>query len=290
MLDTVELQRPELGAPIINTPAVPKSLSNEFVTIDYVSDLHMDFSGAAIPESFFKEDAARVLVIAGDAMEVERYKDHMEFWDRVSDHWETVLMISGNHEHYRSVFQETVATMREVLKGYPNIHVLDNETFELDGVLFLGATLWTDFNNADHVAMYTARRGMNDYRMIKDVGEMRGILVPETTLEAHRRSLFWLGVQLDLNPTKPCVVITHHAPHIKSEEEQYSRMGDLNYAYYTDLEGFILDHPNVLHWIHGHMHTRKSYTVGDTQVHCNARGYPGQFAKDTEYCARQIFV
>lgn len=287
MFDAAEVVRPELGAPVIISPGAPTELSKEFVTIDYASDLHMDFEN--INEGFFKLSPARVLVIAGDAMEVKNYKSHLHFWDRVSDHWEQTLVIPGNHEHYESVFQETVDTMRKVLGEYSNIRVLDNETFELDGVLFLGTTLWTDFNKADPVVMFNAQRQMNDHRYIRNA-ETGGRMLPENTLLEHRKALFWLGVQLELNSTKACVVITHHAPHVKSVEAQYDCYTLLNYAYYTDLEKFILDHPNILHWIHGHMHSRKSYSVGDTQVHINARGYPNQFKDPESYCPRQIFV
>jgi len=56
-----------------------------------------------------------------------------------------VLYVVGNHEHYDERIGRLHEKLREAAEG-SNVHILENEAFELDGYRFFGATLWTDFN------------------------------------------------------------------------------------------------------------------------------------------------
>jgi hypothetical protein len=49
----------------------------------------------------------------------------------------------------------------------------------------------------------------------------------------------------------------------------------MNGGYHSRLSDFILDHPNIKVWCHGHMHNFTDYMVGDTRVLANPRGYKG---------------
>ena len=65
----------------------------------------------------------------------------------------------------------------------------------------------------------------------------------------------------------PSVVITHHAPSGRSIGAQYE--GDpTSPAFANDLEALIGRYQPTL-WIHGHMHDRVDYQLGDTRVICN---------------------
>jgi hypothetical protein len=49
----------------------------------------------------------------------------------------------------------------------------------------------------------------------------------------------------------------------------------MNGCYSSDLEAFILDHPEICLWTHGHTHEDFDYMIGTTRVVCNPRGYIG---------------
>jgi len=49
----------------------------------------------------------------------------------------------------------------------------------------------------------------------------------------------------------------------------------MNGGYASDLSNFILDHPQIKLWTHGHMHQCFDYMIGSTRVVCNPRGYEG---------------
>ena len=41
----------------------------------------------------------------------------------------------------------------------------------------------------------------------------------------------------------------------------------------SDLSEFILNHPQIKLWTHGHTHDEFDYTIGSTRIVCNPRGY-----------------
>jgi Icc-related predicted phosphoesterase len=73
---------------------------------------------------------------------------------------------------------------------------------------------------------------------------------------------------------KKIVVVTHHAPSDLSVAECYKDQHLMNGAYRTNLEEVIMD-SNIAHWYHGHTHHAFDYTLGNTRVVCNPRGYHG---------------
>ena len=50
----------------------------------------------------------------------------------------------------------------------------------------------------------------------------------------------------------------------------------MNGAFVSNLDEFIMDHPQIKLWTHGHVHNVFDYTIGETRVVCNPRGYPGE--------------
>jgi hypothetical protein len=69
------------------------------------------------------------------------------------------------------------------------------------------------------------------------------------------------------------VVVGHHSPSKVSTKPQYENDYLLNGAYSSDLSEFILDHPQIKLWTHGHTHHEFDYNIGSTRIVCNPRGY-----------------
>ena len=69
------------------------------------------------------------------------------------------------------------------------------------------------------------------------------------------------------------VVCTHHAPSKGSEHPRYKYDTLMNGAYNSVLDEYILDHPQIKLWTHGHTHEDFDYMIGVTRVVCNPRGY-----------------
>jgi predicted phosphohydrolase len=192
-------------------------------------------------------------------------------------------MIAGNHEHYRMAFEKTHARMRKELPD--NFRIMENDCFELDNVLFVGATLWTDMNRGDPLTVHAVKHGMNDFEVIKKIRTPTEYVrfTPHDAINEHVRSLQYFKIILD-NPhniDKTVVMITHHAPTGQSVDNRYRDQFLMNGGYHSRLDDFILDNPRIKYWIHGHVHSVMDYMVGDyTRVLCNPRGYQSSYGTE----------
>jgi predicted phosphodiesterase len=186
-----------------------------------------------------------------------------------------VIYVPGNHEWYahRQPFTITDEARRgQDLADAVGVYLLQERDIILDGVRFLGSTLWTDYEihgNRD-AAMRQAQYGLNDYRLIYPT-ELFEPLTPQEALDWHARSHIWLSEALLVPFDGKTVVVTHHLPHPKSIHQRYSR-DPLTPAFCSDLSELVETSGAAL-WVHGHTHTSCNYMAGQTRVVCNPKGY-----------------
>lgn len=258
--------------------------------IHFVSDLHLEFGYQELP-------GGEVLILAGDVAEAHSIRKHFHSTRLVSDEpvkalacseffahevkkYKKVFYVMGNHEHYNGRFDKTWHELADMMPD--NVSLLECQSEEYEGVLFVGATLWTDCDKGR--AFWDLRQGMNDYRLITNYYPATNTyykLTPEHTAEVHKKTKDYLRQVLAANPDKQIVVITHHAPTMASiDVNRYGVNNPLNAGYASDISDIILDHPNIKFWIHGHIHTPVDYMVGETRVVSNPRGYHGYDAND----------
>ena len=186
-----------------------------------------------------------------------------------------VVFVAGNHEYYGHYYEDALAAGRTAALSFPSVHFLENDEVVIDGVRFLGATMWTDFEFYDNPdqAMRAAALYMNDYRQIAYSRTPPRRFAPDITRAIHKDSRNWLEGVLSERFDGPTVVVTHTCPHELSVDSQYA--GDqLNPAFVSDLSDVIKAHEPDL-WIHGHTHSSFDYVVPETRtrVVCNPRGY-----------------
>lgn len=184
-----------------------------------------------------------------------------------------VVCVAGNHEYYRGSLMDGLNEAREVAKTYPDVHFLENDLVAIDGVRFIGATLWSDFRimGQQPLAMEMARGAMNDYRAISKQNEPWKRLLPMDTLQYHEASRRFIEDALRIPFDGKTVVVTHYGPHPWSVHDKYR--GDLlNGSFVSDLsEVMEFGRPEV--WVHAHTHDTHSYVFEETHVYCNPRGY-----------------
>lgn len=184
-----------------------------------------------------------------------------------------VVYVPGNHEYYGGALPRVTAKMRSAAEG-TNVAVLDREAWLGTGVRVLGATLWTDFAlfgvSSVFASSEAARAGLNDYRRIRTSPRFSK-LRPIDTQREHRESLAWLRARLAEKTDGPTIVVTHHAPSLRSIAPQFST-DPLTPAYASNLDELVESSGAVL-WLHGHTHHASDYRIGDTRVVCNPRGY-----------------
>ena len=271
--------------------------------INIVNDLHLDM-GPCNPTL----PGGEVLVIAGDMCEARHYRKHVEdvhgYFDdpeikisnkdrinrflveECAEKYDHVIYVAGNHEHYHGVFDKTIQKIKDNVPD--NFHVLDNDCFELEDVMFLGATMWTDCNKQDPMTIHAIKDMMTDFQVIRKIrGADYTRFKPQDTINEHFRTLQYFKMMMELpqNVFKKTVIVTHHAPTHLSIDPKYISQYLMNGAYHSRLDDLILDHPQIKYWFHGHMHDAKDYMVGDyTRVICNPRGYQTRaFQEETNW-------
>jgi Icc-related predicted phosphoesterase len=122
--------------------------------------------------------------------------------------------------------------------------------------------------------MESARGLMHDFRVIKaQAPEGLGRLQPVQSEQRFQESLAAITRLVEVPFAGKTVVVTHHLPTEKSVAKKYK--GDrCNPAFASNLDEFILQHPAINFWVHGHTHDSVDVMVGATRVLCNPGGYP----------------
>lgn len=261
--------------------------------IALVSDAHLEFGDLEISN----DDNADVLILAGDILIAEDLRSYQrgevvfelesksnryqrtvayrKFLENCSNKFKHVLYVAGNHEFYHGYWTKSLVALKEECDYFPNIKFMENKVAFIDGVRFIGASLWTDCNNQDPLCKLHLESVMNDYRVIKyDIGNYRKLRVADM-LQRHQYSLSYIKNELQKTETVSTVMVTHHAPTFQSISPDYVSETLTNGGYASDLSNLILDNPQIKLWVHGHIHAKNDYMVGNTRVVSNPRGYVG---------------
>lgn len=256
------------------------------------SDIHLehfdrpDQLSAIAP--IWEGNDAEVCILAGDITKAEIFKRGeksvsraitTEFFEKVSSSYSKVFYVPGNHEHYDGDFKTTTKLLKQSLRCFDNISVLETSSEYYGGWHFVGATLWTSFLDSP-VERFKMGDIMSDFKGSIRVGPSYSRLTTDMVYRAHSESLYWMERAI---PTLrgPVFIITHHAPTLRSSvDPEYAQYVP---AYCNRLEEFILSHPSIKFWAHGHIHDRVEYEVGECRVVNNCLGYPNFASKSWSY-------
>jgi len=218
-----------------------------------MSDLHLEFG-------MMDPGEGDILVLAGDICVASDYEKFHEFFVKCVKNYNRVFYVMGNHEHYHGDFTQTESILRNKLPL--GVTLLNNSSHCVDGVHFVGATLWTNMNNLNVDTMEEARSYMNDYHLVEN-------FTPEQSVDEHLQTREWLERCLPML-RGPVFMITHHAP---SPQSIHGRYLESTPMYSSEMESFIKKYPHIKYWAHGHCHHTNDYMIGECNVIANPRGY-----------------
>jgi predicted phosphodiesterase len=255
------------------------------------SDLHLEFGDIR----FSNTENAEVLILGGDIMIAQdlhdypvdeiftnptprqrKVQEYREFLKHCSNEFNHVIYVAGNHEFYHGKFVDSLRVLREECQQFPNVYFLENQTKEIGDVTFIGATLWTDCNKGDPVTLHALQDLMNDFQIIRHDEYGYRKLRPMDIALRHKKTLEYIKhVVANVVSNRKVMVVGHHSPSKLSTHPRYQNEVIMNGAYSSDLSEFILDHPQIVAWSHGHTHSPFDYYIGSTRIICNPRGYVG---------------
>lgn len=264
--------------------------------VNVISDLHLEFDDLVLP-------GGDVLILSGDIAEAKNVKRQMynpdmvllpherkrpdrysRFFEEECAKYRRVLYVMGNHEHYGGRFDKSYEVLKENLPSH--VTLLEKEYVDIDGVIFIGATFWTNCNGLDPLTMQMLQMSMNDYRVITNHYKARNLyykLTPDVTVQDHINAKNFISETANKFADKDVVVVTHHSPSQQSIKPKYQHDFHMNGGYSSNCEEFITDHPNIRVWTHGHTHDTFDYMVGQCRILCNPRGYSGYEERAREF-------
>ena len=253
-----------------------------------ISDMHVTHADMTAEIDIPPAD---ICVCAGDVSGFLAFG--LEFLKRRIAPTMPVVVVLGNHDYYGNTISGALSAAREDADNC-NIHLLENETLEIDHVRIIGATLWTDYQvpwgiddelplpDRAEAAVYFCRRSMLDFREIYGSSPFREgmprLITSREIIARHIESKAFISGEMAKSWTGTTVILTHHAPSPRSLMKQYQ--GDAtNAAFASDLTDVIqTGRPDV--WIHGHIHEFRDYVEGHTRVICNPLGYRHERGKN----------
>lgn len=233
---------------------VKRSMTHRNIQI--LSDLHFEFhrdSGTSFLDSLDPSEVD-ILILAGDIATSDILLDAIGGFCRM---FPQVVMVAGNHEYYHSDPESVTRLLMRAEAKYDNFCWLNNDLRTVDGVRFLGGTLWFPQPTPD---IWHNRHQMNDFRVIRGfepwVYDQNQACVDAIHRYADRAD----------------VIVTHHLPALECVDPRY-RGSTLNHYFVHDMTRFI-EKCDVPLWVYGHTHTSMDFHIGQTRMVSNPLGYP----------------
>ena len=208
-----------------------------------------------------------IIVIGGDFCEFSLFKekeklviDHLKLLKSKCD---KLFWIMGNHEYYGN--KKNMVEVEEYLQKKlpfltiiglePQIEIIENQAIIM-------STLWTNFNNYNPMDVLRVRRGINDFSLIRENGEL---LEPDHILGLYVNNTMTIEQYIREHSEKELYIITHHSPSFKSTADEFVN-SPLTSAYSSNLENLMYEYENIKYWLHGHLHNDTAYTINKTTI------------------------
>lgn len=226
--------------------------------IKLMSDLHMEFGSSFDFNKYAKTNKQKTLILAGD---IESRTDKLEsFIHKAAKAHKNVVMVAGNHEFYGNKWENVMDMLWKLGDEIDNFYFLENETIKLDGVSFIGATLWSSPN-------WGVFNQISDHFLIKY--EDKKITSDQIT-EWNQASIAYIKDRLENIPGKK-VVVTHFGPDPILMDPHWRNHDELNTYFWS--KGFDRHFHYADMWLYGHTHDSGDIVLDGCRCVCNPYGY-----------------
>lgn len=233
--------------------------------IRLLSDLHHEFMLAKEEkaQTYFEYRGEDVLVLAGDiASGSTNVMDTIKRFRKAG--FPEVVYVPGNHEYYGTSVRDFNAKMAIKVLQDDTVHFLNPGCVEIDGVLFIGAPLWTNFRGDIH-AQLAAKSMITDFRLIDGFH-------PEHAVRMFFDHFSFIIKMYEMYPDHKKVVVTHFLPAVECISERFRGPDLINNYFANDLGDWISNLSDTT-WLFGHTHDKIDITIGETRLVANPYGY-----------------
>ena len=236
--------------------------------IQYCSDLHLEFTEN---KNFLDKNSIQpmgeIFLLAADSIPFAFLNEHDYFFDFVSDNFETVYWLPGNHEYSHYDLKHVKNPLYE--KKRHNVFLVNNQIIPYKNISLIFSTMWTSIFPQNELEML---RNISDYSLIKRQGKH---ITPSDINSLNQIDFNFLTNDLSTNRDKTNVVVTHHVPTLFNYPEKF-KTSNINQTFAPELYDFILS-TNPAYWIYGHHHhTTPEFKIGKSVLLTNQLGYVRQ--------------
>lgn len=236
--------------------------------IRYFSDLHIDLNRKS---DFPIDDNNIFTIIAGDIS-----GNPFVSTDWINNNIKQGLFVAGNHIVYNSEHLSISDWKNYLSNEFPltgPISFLENNYKEINNIIFIGCTLYTDYKYGGDYQLNLINSGLclNDFRFGL-VGDKLKPLIPQDYADWFKESFNYIKSIVENNPNKEIVIITHHCPSPRCISSEHKN-SNINSSFVSDLESFIETHDNIKCWICGHVHNQVEEKINNCLLVCNPLGY-----------------
>jgi predicted phosphodiesterase len=233
--------------------------------IRLLSDLHTEFRLPYKTHAMSEYRGEDVLVLAGDiASGATNTMDVIKHF--LDCGFPRVIYVPGNHEYYGTSINDFDDKLLDLCEQTRGAHFLRPGTVTIDGVMFTGATLWTNF--MDNPISQSLCGGMiNDFRQIRNFRT-------RDAYDLYYKHLDYIQQSYNYRNDRKVVVVTHFLPARECIAPQWRGSGVLNDYFANDLGSMIADMQDTT-WLFGHTHDATDFKIGNTRLVCNPHGYHG---------------
>lgn len=227
------------------------------VRLAVFSDLHTEFhadQGRSALAGLTKD--VDIAIVPGD---IASFYDFERTLTDICLEYPNVVYVTGNHEYYHSMaFNQVSDILLNLEQKMDNLTWLNNSRVKVEGLYFIGATLW--FQRS--VAAQINKRYLNDFKYVPNCD-------PFVFEEYDYTKAYFENVMQEGD-----IVVTHHAPSYNSVVKRF--VGQATNCFFANRLDTLIFNKKPKLWLHGHMHDNSDYVLGNTRVICNPFGYPGE--------------
>tara|TARA_Y100000591_G_scaffold331341_1_gene364959 strand:+ start:1171 stop:1926 length:756 start_codon:yes stop_codon:yes gene_type:complete len=229
-----------------------------------VSDIHLecqndDFNLSSV---LIKPDHTNsILVCCGDICTLYKIDKIYRFFDYACSIFKYVIYVPGNCEYYKPTdtkksitFSMLNQTLDSLSDRYNNLHILNNESIQVNDFLITGSILWS------HIK-YDLPHHFKISGFSKEIYNRKNktcINFIKKQIQYAKQTKYKHLIITHYPPSKECLLNTN-----PDKKDKYKTM------YYNNLDGLF---DNNLTWIYGHCHNNKNFKISNTQLVSNQYG------------------
>ncbi|CAH7340575.1 putative RNA 2'-phosphotransferase (modular protein) [Vibrio chagasii] len=257
------------------------------LVVALISDTHLEESLPMLSKRSMREfipdcqylpdipNCVDVLLLAGDICELKKTELYIDALKHLCSQVPHVVAVAGNHEYWGTNYQKAEGIREELSEMFDNLHYINNEVVEINGVKIFGSTMWNNFDHDNYVISEVGRNYTSiphvplDARRIKwksprGYRKGKGEDIYKLNRTAIKSATEFLG---GLEPHDKAIILSHHplTPDICPTIQTGFDCAGLDYGLLKEKDGLVV--------AHGHMHGGYNYLLRTGQkAYCNPRG------------------